>query len=161
MPFTRWWLSAINARADAKFAENIARKYFVGDHSRFRSKLLDWRCFCLNSFCKLVSTSFILFQENETSPAFQNYAAGPNLKLRLRWTNNPDSDEVPTDLTIPEVDGSETKLNNCCSNKENNDPGTYYVCSTCLVSKYWEYFFCILYDKKSILCSYLQIPTVY
>ncbi|KAK7590161.1 hypothetical protein V9T40_001774 [Parthenolecanium corni] len=63
-------------------------------------------------------------EENETSPAFQNYAAGPNLKLRLRWTNNPDGDEIPTDSSVPEIDGSETTLNNCCSNKENNNPDT-------------------------------------
>ncbi len=58
-------------------------------------------------------------QENETSPVFKNYAAGPNLKLCLFWTNDKDSD-CPQIPTANGVHDGEMKLNNSGNNKENN-----------------------------------------
>lgn len=60
------------------------------------------------------------FQENEMSPAFENFTAGPKLKLHLCWTNNP---EVEDSAGKPSIENDEVchSLANG-SNKENDNP---------------------------------------
>lgn len=61
----------------------------------------------------------MLMQENKMSPAFENFAGGPKLKLNLCWTNNPDLDDSPAkSSTGNELCNGTSNL----SNKENNNP---------------------------------------
>lgn len=54
------------------------------------------------------------------SPAFEDFAVGPKLKLRLCWTNNPDTEDSAANSTTEtsEICNSLTSM----SNKENNNP---------------------------------------
>lgn len=76
---------------------------------------------CINLQCGIC-------QENETSAAFETYAAGPKLKLRLCWTNNASEDPSAIISAVNETNDEEmsSNLSNSSSNKENNNPGMYH-----------------------------------
>lgn len=88
-------------------------------------------------------------EENETSPAFENYAAGPKLKLRLCWTNNVNEDLVAIIPAINETNDEEmsSNLSNSSSNKENNNPDNNGVVK--MVSTPFQIVYQFLYSNNS------------
>ncbi|XP_065211884.1 polycomb protein Suz12 [Planococcus citri] len=58
-------------------------------------------------------------KDHEMSPAFENFAAGPKLKLHLCWTNNPDVEESSVVSTVENDEICSLANGN---NKENDNP---------------------------------------